>query len=69
MSFFRKFRHTFLEVHLNEGSLVCPEPGRRFPVNKGIPNMLVFCWLLGFMYKWLDVFRIFEIIEVFRVMN
>ncbi|MFS7888300.1 putative multifunctional methyltransferase subunit Trm112 [Helianthus anomalus] len=28
-------------VHLEEGALVCLETGRRFPVNKGIPNMLL----------------------------
>jgi uncharacterized protein YbaR (Trm112 family) len=30
-----------LQVHLEEGALVCPETGRRFPVSKGIPNMLL----------------------------
>jgi uncharacterized protein YbaR (Trm112 family) len=30
-----------LQVHLEEGTLVCPETGRRFPVNKGIPNLLL----------------------------
>ncbi|MFS7933654.1 hypothetical protein Hanom_Chr04g00382401 [Helianthus anomalus] len=39
--FLRKFHHALLEVHLEEGALVCPETGRRFPVNKGIPNMLL----------------------------
>ena len=29
------------QVHLEEGALVCPETGRRFPVSKGIPNMLL----------------------------
>lgn len=24
-----------------EGSLICPETGRKFPVSKGIPNMLL----------------------------
>ncbi|KAK6911318.1 Trm112-like [Dillenia turbinata] len=36
-----KFHHALLELHLEEGALVCPETGRRFPVNKGIPNMLL----------------------------
>ncbi|KAJ0582763.1 hypothetical protein HanHA300_Chr04g0155651 [Helianthus annuus] len=39
--FLRKFHHALLEVHLEEGALVCPESDRRFPVNKGIPNMLL----------------------------
>lgn len=36
-----KFHHALLELHLEEGALVCPETGRRFPVTKGIPNMLL----------------------------
>jgi multifunctional methyltransferase subunit TRM112 len=28
-------------VTLEEGALVCPETGRKFPVAKGIPNMLL----------------------------
>ncbi|KAL6492861.1 hypothetical protein OROGR_032620 [Orobanche gracilis] len=39
--FLHKFHHALLELHLEEGALVCPETGRRFPVNKGIPNMLL----------------------------
>ncbi|XP_024985430.1 multifunctional methyltransferase subunit TRM112 homolog A-like [Cynara cardunculus var. scolymus] len=39
--FLQKFHHALLELHLEEGTLVCPETGRRFPVNKGIPNMLL----------------------------
>eukprot|EP00250_Pteridium_aquilinum_P002279 c12477_g1_i1 orf=101-469(+) len=39
--FLRKFHHALLEIHLEEGALVCPETGRRFPVSKGIPNMLL----------------------------
>ncbi|KAJ0591089.1 hypothetical protein HanIR_Chr04g0204521 [Helianthus annuus] len=39
--FLRKFHHALLEVHLEEGALVCSETGRRFPVNKGIPNTLL----------------------------
>lgn len=40
-SFLRKFHHALLELHLEEGSLVCPETGRKFSVDKGIPNMLL----------------------------
>ncbi|XP_047958677.1 multifunctional methyltransferase subunit TRM112 homolog A-like [Salvia hispanica] len=39
--FLRRFHHALLELHLEEGALVCPETGRKFPVNKGIPNMLL----------------------------
>ena len=37
----RKLHHALLEVELIEGALVCPETGRKFPVTKGIPNMLL----------------------------
>lgn len=33
--------HAMLEVHLEEGNLICPESGRKFPVSAGIPNMLL----------------------------
>ncbi|KAK6940158.1 Signal peptidase complex subunit 1 [Dillenia turbinata] len=39
--FLLKFHHALLQLHLEEGALVCPETGRKFPVNKGIPNMLL----------------------------
>lgn len=39
--FLGKFHHALLELDLEEGALVCPETGRRFPVNRGIPNMLL----------------------------
>ncbi|CAK9145101.1 unnamed protein product [Ilex paraguariensis] len=39
--FLQKFHHALLELHLEEGALVCPETGRKFPVNKRIPNMLL----------------------------
>ncbi|KAH1057591.1 hypothetical protein J1N35_035656 [Gossypium stocksii] len=41
LDFLTKFHHALLELHLEEGALVCPETGRKFPVNKGIPNMLL----------------------------
>lgn len=37
----QKLHHCLLEVHLEEGALICPESGRRFPVSQGIPNMLL----------------------------
>lgn len=39
--FLQKFHHALLEVHLEEGALICPETGRRFAVNNGIPNLLL----------------------------
>lgn len=39
--FLKSFHHALLEVHLEEGALICPETGRRFPVTKGVPNMLL----------------------------
>ena len=32
--------HVF-QVEVIEGKLVCPESGREFPINNGIPNMLL----------------------------
>lgn len=39
--FLKTFHHALLEVHLEEGALVCPETGRKFPVSQGIPNLLL----------------------------
>ena len=39
--FLQAFHHALLEVVLVEGALLCPETGRRFPVSKGIPNLLL----------------------------
>ena len=33
--------HFLLQVEVIEGELECPESGRRFPVEEGIPNMLL----------------------------
>lgn len=30
-----------LQVEVMEGVLKCPDTGREFPINKGIPNMLL----------------------------
>lgn len=37
----RRLHRLLFEVAVVEGSLVCPESGRRFPVKDGIPNMLL----------------------------
>eukprot|EP00212_Chloropicon_laureae_P004128 CAMPEP_0197488306 /NCGR_PEP_ID=MMETSP1311-20131121/3279_1 /TAXON_ID=464262 /ORGANISM="Genus nov. species nov., Strain RCC856" /LENGTH=124 /DNA_ID=CAMNT_0043032307 /DNA_START=6 /DNA_END=380 /DNA_ORIENTATION=+ len=39
--FLRSFHHVLLEVEVEEGALICPETGRRFPISKGIPNLLL----------------------------
>ena len=39
--FLRRFHRALLEIHVEKGALVCPETGRRFPIDKGIPNMLL----------------------------
>jgi multifunctional methyltransferase subunit TRM112 len=33
--------YSFLQVEVINGELVCPESGRKFAINKGIPNMLL----------------------------
>ncbi|XP_022953413.1 multifunctional methyltransferase subunit TRM112-like protein At1g22270 isoform X1 [Cucurbita moschata] len=37
--FLQRFHHALLELHLEEGALICPETGRRFPVNKVDPTL------------------------------
>lgn len=39
--FLKKVHHVLLEVEVINGDLLCPESGRRFPINDGIPNMLL----------------------------
>jgi multifunctional methyltransferase subunit TRM112 len=37
----RRLHHALFEIHINEGFLICPESGRRFPIKDGIPNMIL----------------------------
>ncbi|KAF4523958.1 hypothetical protein B566_EDAN012430 [Ephemera danica] len=37
----KKVHHVVLEVEIINGELVCPETGRKFPIEDGIPNMLL----------------------------
>lgn len=37
----QKLHHLLLEIDIIEGHLSCPETGRVFPINQGIPNMLL----------------------------
>ncbi|KMQ86269.1 hypothetical protein RF55_14781 [Lasius niger] len=39
--FLKKAHHVLLEVEIINGHLLCPESGRQFPINDGIPNMLL----------------------------
>ena len=39
--FLKDMHHVLLEIEVMEGNLVCPETGRKFPITKGIPNMLL----------------------------
>ncbi|CAF3407578.1 unnamed protein product [Rotaria sp. Silwood1] len=39
--FLRKMHKILLEYEVEEGELICPETGRKFPILKGIPNMLL----------------------------
>ena len=39
---FLKTMHRILfEYEIEEGELICPETGRKFPISKGIPNMVL----------------------------
>ncbi|CAJ1349599.1 unnamed protein product [Effrenium voratum] len=39
--FLRRLHTVLFDLSMLEGELVCPESGRVFPVNDGIPNMLL----------------------------
>lgn len=39
--FLKKLHHVLLEVEVITGELICPESGRSFPIQNGIPNMLL----------------------------
>ena len=38
-SFLRAAHTLLLEIHVEEGSLICPETGRQYPIVNGIPDM------------------------------
>ena len=40
-SFLKNLHHVLLEVHVEQGALICPESGRRYAIKKGIVNMLL----------------------------
>ena len=39
--FLKSIHHNLLEVHVQTGKLICPESGREFAIQNGIPNMLL----------------------------
>lgn len=39
--FLKVMHRVLLEYEVEEGDLICPETGRKFPISKGIPNMLL----------------------------
>ncbi|KAI4488499.1 hypothetical protein M0802_011605 [Mischocyttarus mexicanus] len=41
IDFLKKLHHVLLEVEVINGELLCPESGRKFPINDGIANMLL----------------------------
>ena len=39
--FCKALYHILMHVHLIQGMLTCPATGREFPVQDGIPNMMI----------------------------
>jgi multifunctional methyltransferase subunit TRM112 len=39
--FLRSAHHVLMEIEVVQGELECPESGRKFPIQDGIPNMLL----------------------------
>ena len=39
--FLKKVHHAVMEIEIVTGNLICPESNRKFPITKGIPNMLL----------------------------
>lgn len=39
--FLKKAHHVLMEIDIINGELICPETGRKFPINDGIPNFLL----------------------------
>ncbi len=40
-AFLKKAHHVLMEIDIINGSLVCPETGRKFPITDGIPSMIL----------------------------
>ncbi|KAI0086811.1 Trm112p-domain-containing protein [Irpex rosettiformis] len=39
--FLKNLHHVLLEIHVDEGAMVCPNCGHKYPIMNGIPNMLL----------------------------
>ncbi|KAI0041551.1 Trm112p-domain-containing protein [Auriscalpium vulgare] len=39
--FLKQLHHVLLEIHIDEGSMVCPNCKHVYPISSGIPNMLL----------------------------
>jgi len=39
--FLRALHHVLLEIHVEDGSMVCPNCNHIYPISNGIPNMLL----------------------------
>ncbi|EDR03507.1 uncharacterized protein LACBIDRAFT_253381 [Laccaria bicolor S238N-H82] len=39
--FLKNLHHVLLEVHVEEGSMICPNCKHDYPISNGIPNMLL----------------------------
>ncbi|THG98164.1 hypothetical protein EW026_g3965 [Hermanssonia centrifuga] len=37
----KNLHHVLLEIHIDEGSMICPNCGHSYPISNGIPNMLL----------------------------
>jgi multifunctional methyltransferase subunit TRM112 len=39
-AFLQALHHALMEIEIIDGTLVCPETSKRFPIKDGIPSML-----------------------------
>ncbi|KAJ7594935.1 Trm112p-domain-containing protein [Mycena floridula] len=39
--FLQKLHHVLLQIHIEEGVMVCPNCQHNYPISNGIPNMLL----------------------------
>jgi len=39
--FLKNLHHVLLEIHVEEGAMVCPNCHHVYPISNGIPNMLL----------------------------
>ena len=41
VSFIKAAHNLLLDIHIKSGTLICPETGKRFPIEGEIPNMMM----------------------------